>query len=68
MVNVRRVPRPLAPVCSMPTATAVSAIAFAPSATRVTAYVIWYSGPSPPSGVVSRPPLAVIAPHWTQFV
>jgi hypothetical protein len=30
--------------------------------------VIWYSGPSPPSGGVSRPPLAVIAPHWTQFV
>ena len=26
-----------------------------------------YSGPSPPSGGVSRPPLAVIAPHWTQF-
>src|SRR3954451_15480221 len=30
--------------------------------------VIWYSGPSPPSGVVSRPPFAVIAPHCTQFV
>ena len=26
-----------------------------------------YSGPEPPSGGVSRPPLAVIAPHWTQF-
>ena len=25
--------------------------------------VFWYSGPSPPSGVVRRPPLAVIAPH-----
>jgi hypothetical protein len=31
-------------------------------------YVFWYSGPSPPSGVVSRPPFAVIAPHCTQFV
>jgi hypothetical protein len=31
-------------------------------------YVFWYSGPSPPSGVVNRPPFAVIAPHWTQFV
>ena len=30
--------------------------------------VTWYSGPSPPSGGVSRPPLAVIAPHCTQFV
>src|SRR5262245_1066850 len=26
-----------------------------------------YSGPDPPSGGVSRPPFAVIAPHWTQF-
>ena len=26
-----------------------------------------YSGPEPPSGGVSRPPLAVIAPHCTQF-
>ena len=26
-----------------------------------------YSGPEPPSGGVRRPPLAVIAPHWTQF-
>jgi hypothetical protein len=26
-----------------------------------------YSGPEPPSGGVSRPPFAVIAPHWTQF-
>jgi putative transposase len=26
-----------------------------------------YSGPEPPSGGVKRPPLAVIAPHWTQF-
>ena len=26
-----------------------------------------YSGPEPPSGGVSLPPLAVIAPHWTQF-
>ncbi len=32
------------------------------------AQVIWYNGPSPPSGVVSRPPLAVIAPHCTQLV
>ena len=31
-------------------------------------YVSWYSGPSPPSGGVSRPPLAVIAPHCTQLV
>ncbi len=30
-------------------------------------YVTVYSGPLPPSGGVSRPPLAVIAPHWTQF-
>ena len=26
-----------------------------------------YSGPLPPSGGVKRPPLAVMAPHWTQF-
>ena len=26
-------------------------------------YVSVYSGPEPPSGGVSRPPLAVIAPH-----
>ena len=26
-----------------------------------------YSGPQPPSGGVRRPPLAVMAPHWTQF-
>jgi hypothetical protein len=32
------------------------------------AQVFWYSGPSPPSGVVNRPPFAVIAPHWTQLV
>ncbi len=30
-------------------------------------YVSVYSGPLPPSGGVSRPPLAVMAPHWTQF-
>ncbi|MDX6414731.1 MAG: hypothetical protein QOH23_2141 [Gaiellaceae bacterium] len=30
-------------------------------------YVRVYSGPLPPSGGVSRPPFAVIAPHWTQF-
>ncbi len=30
--------------------------------------VFWYSGPSPPSGVVKRPPLAVMAPHWMQLV
>ena len=34
---------------------------------RAGAQVIWYSGPSPPSGGVRRPPLAVIAPHCTQF-
>jgi hypothetical protein len=26
-----------------------------------------YSGPAPPSGGVSRPPFAVMAPHYTQF-
>jgi hypothetical protein len=31
------------------------------------AQVTVYSGPLPPSGGVSRPPLAVIAPHWTQL-
>src|SRR3954452_2796826 len=31
------------------------------------AHITRYSGPSPPSGGVSRPPLAVIAPHWTQL-
>ena len=31
------------------------------------AQVIVYSGPLPPSGGVRRPPLAVIAPHWTQL-
>src|SRR6185437_8734157 len=30
-------------------------------------YVFVYSGPEPPSGGVKRPPLAVIAPHCTQF-
>jgi len=30
-------------------------------------YVSEYSGPDPPSGGVRRPPLALIAPHWTQF-
>ena len=30
-------------------------------------YVKVYSGPEPPSGGVSRPPFAVIAPHWTQL-
>src|SRR3569833_63770 len=34
---------------------------------RVRGYVSVYSGPLPPSGGVSRPPLAVIAPHCTQF-
>ena len=29
--------------------------------------VFVYSGPEPPSGGVRRPPLALIAPHWTQF-
>src|SRR5579884_3335960 len=29
--------------------------------------VFVYSGPEPPSGGVSRPPFAVIAPHCTQF-
>ena len=26
-----------------------------------------YSGPEPPSGGVRRPPLALIAPHWTRL-
>ena len=30
-------------------------------------YINEYSGPSPPSAGVRRPPFAVIAPHWTQF-
>ena len=30
-------------------------------------YVSVYSGPEPPSGGVSLPPFAVIAPHCTQF-
>src|SRR5262249_60813708 len=30
-------------------------------------HVTVYSGPLPPSGGVSRPPLAVVAPHRTQF-
>ena len=34
---------------------------------RSRSYIRLYSGPSPPSGGVSRPPLAVIAPHWTQL-
>ncbi len=43
-----------------------------PAAATVTrralpSYVSVYSGPLPPSGGVRRPPLAVIAPHWTQF-
>ena len=37
------------------------------SRARVCCYVSVYSGPEPPSGGVRRPPLAVIAPHWTQF-
>ena len=34
---------------------------------RSVAHVSVYSGPLPPSGTVSRPPFAVIAPHCTQF-
>ena len=34
---------------------------------RRAAQVSVYSGPEPPSGGVRRPPLAVIAPHCTQF-
>src|SRR5918996_548298 len=30
-------------------------------------YIRVYSGPSPPSGGVSRPPFAEMAPHWMQF-
>ena len=37
------------------------------AAAEVAAYIRVYSGPDPPSGGVSRPPLAVIAPHCTQF-
>src|SRR3954451_17299830 len=39
-----------------------------PGVVALPGQVMRYSGPSPPSGVVSRPPLAVIAPHCTQFV
>jgi hypothetical protein len=35
---------------------------------RLDDYKIVYSGPSPPSGGVKRPPFAVIAPHCTQLV
>src|SRR2546429_8962994 len=38
-----------------------------PGALRGFGQVLLYSGPEPPSGGVSRPPLAVIAPHCTQF-
>ena len=34
---------------------------------RGSRYISVYSGPDPPSGGVRRPPLAVIAPHCTQF-
>src|SRR5262249_37670777 len=34
---------------------------------RRPAHVSEYSGPEPPSGGVSRPPFALIAPHCTQF-
>ena len=34
---------------------------------RGVVHVFVYSGPDPPSGGVSRPPFAVIAPHCTQF-
>jgi len=39
----------------------------ASTAFGVATYVTWYTGPSPPSGGVRRPPLAVMAPHWTQL-
>ena len=45
----------------------LNAMAVAELRGDVARYVTWYSGPSPPSGGVSRPPLAVIAPHCTQF-
>ena len=38
-----------------------------PARRRKLTQVSVYSGPEPPSGGVSRPPFAVIAPHWTQF-
>src|SRR6266536_1801656 len=38
-----------------------------PDAAAEFRYVSVYSGPEPPSGGVRRPPLAVIAPHCTQF-
>src|SRR5207247_4733008 len=38
-----------------------------PNHPAVRIYVTVYSGPLPPSGGVSRPPFAVIAPHCTQF-
>ena len=34
---------------------------------RAPGHVSVYSGPEPPSGGVSRPPFALIAPHCTQF-
>ena len=40
----------------------------APQRARSPLQRFWYSGPSPPSGVVRRPPFAVIAPHCTQLV
>ena len=42
-------------------------VAFTDRCRRSSGYIRVYSGPDPPSGGVSRPPLAVIAPHCTQF-
>src|SRR5690349_13197280 len=39
----------------------------APAPVQQPGQVVVYSGPEPPSGGVRRPPLAVMAPHWTQF-
>ena len=55
---VKRDPRPLRPLWER----ASNPLPAPPKASRQV------QQPSPPSGVVRRPPLAVIAPHCTQFV
>ena len=47
--------------------TGVAFVAVVASAGEPRRYMFEYSGPLPPSGGVNRPPLAVIAPHCTQF-
>src|SRR5207244_11867658 len=70
-VRRRHVPGPRPETCPPPTCPGttsrdVSAPA-GPTRREPSGYVIAYSGPDPPSGGVSLPPFAVIAPHWTQF-